>query len=277
MIRAGLDRLFSTEMLKALPDAIGGLAAVAILIAGSRAGASTGSIAGALAALGLVLVPIRDLAVVWNFRAAYLAARDKCATALGRSQRGLYAGDVRVRLPGGPASVTVSDSGLAADEKISLDLPAGARHTLTCSPTAAEHLFSKLCGLERVTPGQIRLSDICLTNLSRASLRRDVLWLSTQPAVLKGTLRRNLALGLSKRPSDRLLERAARMAGLNTLVDKSGLDGTVSEGARGYSAAERAALSLARILLCKTKLLTWVQTMLRRPSLPPGHAGRSRS
>lgn len=241
--------------------------------------------------------------------------------------------------------MTVSDLGFAADEKISLDLPAGAHHALSCSPTAAEHLFSTLCGLERVTPGQIRLSGICLTNLSRASLRRDVLWLSTQPAVLKGTLRRNLALGLSKRPSDRLLERAARMAGLNTLVDKSGLDGTVSEGARGYSAAERAALSLARILLCKPKLLlvdgagwhlpemaqqalcahirktdatlllhpdlskfdvcnffpdkqavtlpcnraeqpaffsvlpqlTWVQTMLRRPSLPPGHAGRSRS
>lgn len=255
MISAGLDRLFYTEMLKALPDAIGGFAAVAILIAGSSAGASTGAIAGALAALGLVLLPMRDLAVVWNSRAAYLAAREKCVTALGRSQRGLYAGAVRVRLPGGPASLSVSDLGLAADEKISLDLPAGACHTLTCSPIAAEHLFSTLCGLERVTPGQIRLSGICLTNLSRASLRRGVLWLSTQPAVLKGTLRRNLALGLTKRSSDRLLERAARMAGLKAIVEKSGLDGNISEGARGFSAAERAALSLARIFLCKPKLL----------------------
>jgi ABC-type transport system involved in cytochrome bd biosynthesis fused ATPase/permease subunit len=68
--------------------------------------------------------------------------------------------------------------------------------------------------------------------------------------VLTGSLRRNLALGLLRRPSDVRLRKAARAAGLRAVMDRiGGLDGVLSEGGRSLTAADRSALSLARILL----------------------------
>lgn len=79
MIRAGLQRLLWAESLKALPEAMAGLAACAVIV--------IGTLAGALAAIGLVLTPVRDLASVWNFRAAHLAAHRKCEAALARNHQ----------------------------------------------------------------------------------------------------------------------------------------------------------------------------------------------
>lgn len=249
MIHAALRRLVWAESLKALPDAVAGLAVCAVIVTGAQTGASTGTIAGALAAIGLVLKPLRDLASVWNFRAAYLAARSKCVAALNREQR--ETGQADIRLPKGPVHVVVQDLQAPSGAILSLDIPAGQTHALTCDPSDADALFSALCGLERVPPGHVTLSGICLTDLSRGSLRRGVQRLTSTPVVLKGSLRRNLALGLLHRPSDDKLAQAARAAGLGGLMDRiGGLDGSLTEGGRTLSTGDRSALSLARILLC---------------------------
>lgn len=254
MIRAGLARLTWAETLKALPDALAGIAAAAIVLAGAGAGTGSGAIAGALAALGLLLAPLRDLAGVWNLRSAYVAARGKCAAVLGRPQRALYAADAR--LPQGPVALRIAGLEAAPGESLSLDLPAGATHALACSPEAAEWLFCTLCGLENVDPGRIMFAGQCLTGLSRGSLRRSVQRLCAGPVMLRGSLRRNLALGLRTRPTDTRLERAARRAGLGALLDRTGgLDATLPEMGRGLSAAELSAISLARLLLARPGLV----------------------
>lgn len=254
MIRAALHRLLWAESLKALPDAVAGLAACAVIVTGAQNGASTGTIAGALAAIGLVLTPLRDLASVWNFRAAFLAARKKCAASLTRKQRGAGQGDTR--LPRGPLNVTVRDLPMPQGGTLSLDIAAGEAHTLTCAPSDADTLFSVLCALETVRPGHITLSGICQTKLSRGSFRRGVYRISSTPVVLKGSLRRNLSLGLLHRPSDAKLKKAAQAAGIGGLMDRiGGLDGPLSEGGRSLSAADRIGLSLARLLLRKPQLV----------------------
>lgn len=254
MIHAALHRLFWAEALKALPDAVAGLAACAVIVAGAHYGASTGTIAGALAAIGLVLTPLRDLASVWNFHAAYLAARKKCNAALSRAQRATGQGDTR--LPTGPLRVTVRDLPMPQGNTLSLDIAAGKTHALTCTPDEADTLFSALCGLEPVPPGHISLSGHGLTDLSRGSLRRGVHRLSSAPVVLKGSLRRSLSLGLLNRPSDAKLRKTAQAAGLRTLMNRiGGLDGALAEGGRNLSPADRSALSLARILLGKPQLV----------------------
>ncbi|MEF8794659.1 ABC transporter transmembrane domain-containing protein [Thiohalorhabdus sp.] len=254
MIRAGLRRVFWAESLKALPDALAGLAACAIIVTGAWTGTGTGTIAGALAAIGLVLTPLRDLASVWNFRAAYLAANRKCEAALTRSQRTVGAGDKR--LPDGPVRLCLRDLPMPQGGVLSLDVPPGDGQTLTCDPRDADVLFSALCGLEQVPPRSITLSDLCLTDLSRGSLRRGVQRLDSQPAVLKGSLRRNLALGLRQCPSDKKLTRVARKAGLGDLLERlGGLDGALAEGGRDLSARERSALSLSRLLLAQPQLV----------------------
>lgn len=254
MIRAALHRLLWAETLKALPDIVAGFAVCAVIITGAQTGAGAGTIAGALAAIGLVLAPLRDLASVWNFRAAYLTARKKAAAVLARDPRGVGQGDCR--LPKGPVRLAAHDFPVASGEALSFDIPAGRSQTLTCDPSDADTLFSALCGLEKVLPGQITLSGICLSSLSRGSLRRGVQRVTSRPVILKGSLRRNLALGLSDRPADDTLEQAARRAGLGGLMARgAGLESTLHEGGRGLSAAERSALALARILLGKPKLV----------------------
>ncbi|MBD3738964.1 MAG: ABC transporter ATP-binding protein, partial [Pseudomonas balearica] len=254
MIRAALHRLFWAEMLKALPDAVAGFAACAVIVTGAQSGTSTGTIAGALAAIGLVLTPLRDLASVWNFRAAYLAARKKCLAALAREQRQTGHGDTR--LPNGPIDVLIKDLPTSGGTLLSLNIPAGETCALPCAPGDADVLFSALCGLEPVPGDHIILSGLCLTDLSRGSLRRGVHRLTSTPVVLKGSLRRNLALGLQNRPSEAKLGKAAKTAGLDALMDRiGGLDGALSEGGRDLSSADRSALSLARILLGKPQLV----------------------
>jgi ABC-type multidrug transport system fused ATPase/permease subunit len=254
MIRAATRRLVWAESLKALPDAVAGLAACAVIVTGARTGAGTGTIAGALAAIGLVLTPLRDLASVWNFRAAHDAAHWKCAAALAREQRGI--GQGVTRLPGGPVQVRVRDLEMPRGPALSLEVAAGAAHGLSCAPSEADTLFSALCGLERVRPGAITLSGVCMTELSRGSLRRGVHRLISTPLVLKGSLRRNLAIGLLHRPSDTRLTDAAHAAGLDGLMDRvGGLDGRLTEGGRTLSAPERSAISLARILLGRPQLV----------------------
>jgi len=254
MIHAALHRLLWAESLKALPDAMAGLSACAVIVIGAQTGVSSGTIAGALAAIGLVLNPLRDLASVWNFRAAYLAARKKCIAALSREQRGSGQGDIR--LPRGPLDLVVRDFQAPSGATLSLDIPAGRAHSLTCDPSDADNLFSALSGLENVRPGQVTLSDICLTDLSRGSLRRGVLSVTSTPLVLNGSLRRNLALGLRSPPSDSALEKAARRAGLAGFMDRTdGLNGLLSEGGRGLSAADRSALSVARLVLGRPQLV----------------------
>lgn len=254
MIRAAMRRLAWAESLKSLPDAVAGLAACAVIVTGAQTGAGTGTIAGALAAIGLVVTPLRDLASVWNFRAAYLAARRKCIAALTREQRSTGRGNAR--LPRGPLDVEVRDLPMPEGHVLSLEISGGGQCDLTCAPSDADALFSALCGLEKIPPGHVALSGICLTELSRGSLRRGVHQLSSTPAVLMGSLRRNLALGLSRRPSDAALEQAAREAGLVALLDKiGGLDGPLTEGGRTLSTHDRSALSLARILLGRPQLV----------------------
>lgn len=254
MIRAGLHRLYWAEALKALSDAVAGLAACAVIVIGAQADVSTGTIAGALAAIGLALTPLRDLASVWNFHAAYRAARKKCDAALKREVRA--PGEGEKRLPHGSVSVRLRDLSMPRGAPLSINIPAGERHSLTCDQRAADALFSALCGLEQVSPGQITLSGICLTELSRGSLRRGVHRLDSTPAVLRGSLRRNLALGLLHRPPNETLEKTARSAGLGHLLDElGGLHGPVAEGGRNLSAQERSALSLARTLLGAPQLV----------------------
>jgi ABC-type multidrug transport system fused ATPase/permease subunit len=254
MVRAALHRLLWAESLKAVPDAVAGLAACAVIVTGAQTGAETGTIAGALAAIGLVLSPMRDLAGVWNFHAAHRAAHRKAVAALSRDQRGTGRGDLR--LPKGPLPVAVRGFRAPSGAVLSLDISKGQSHSLTCDPSDADALFSALRGLEKLPRGRITLAGICLTELSRGSLRRGVHSVTSTPVVLCGSLRRNLALGLATRPPDKTLERTARTVGLGPLMDRiGGLDGLLAEGGRDLSARERSALSLARARLARPQIV----------------------
>lgn len=254
MITASMDRVLWSETLKSMSDLVAALAASGIILVGAMTDASIGSIAGALAAVGLIVTPLRDLASVWNFRAAHAAASRKCLAALQRQSRSVYAG--QNCLPKGSVAISIRDFGLPSGCRLSQEIRAGSIDVLRCASADADLLFAVLCGLEDLQPDKIMLAGICLTRLSRGSLRRDVHHLVANPLVLKGSLRRNLVLGLSRRPPDEVLEAVALKAGLKCLLQRiNGLQGKLAEGGRDLSGTERCRIAVARLLLSRPKLV----------------------
>ncbi len=82
LIASALERARGAAFLRAVPDAVSGLAAASVFLVALRSGAPAAEAAGALAAVGLLIQPMRDLAGVWDKHRAWLAARDKCQSLL---------------------------------------------------------------------------------------------------------------------------------------------------------------------------------------------------
>ena len=254
MVRAALAHRFGVESLKALPDVAAGVAAALVIFAGYQAGLDTGSIAAALAALGLLLSPLRDLGGVWNHRAAYRAAAIKAGAALSRAQRDVYRGGKS--LPKGGVDVVFEKVALASGMQLSFQAEGGMATELVLGELDAESVIDMLLGLDSPQAGAILLSGIDLRDLSRGTLRREVLRIGTMPDILQGSLRRALMMGCDVRPDDDALTQMAHDAGLSALLDRvGGLDGTVLEGGKNLAQAERLAISLVRIRLSRPRLV----------------------
>lgn len=254
MIRAALRHRLGVETLKALPDLATGVAAALVILVGYREALGTGAIAAALATLGLLLAPLRDLGSLWNHRAAHRVAALKARALLSRTPRNLYRRGKS--LPNGPLDVLFEDVVLPSGDRLALALPGGRSTDLEVADRDADCLRDLVLGLESPRSGRVLLSGIDMTELSRGTLRRNIDCLSTQTTLLRGSLRRALLMGCESRPDDATVERAARKAGLGGLLDRlGGLDGTVPEGGRTLTRAEHAAIARTRIALARPRLI----------------------
>lgn len=254
MVKAALQHRLHVEILKALPDLAAGVAAALVILAGHRAGLGTGTIAAALAALGLLLSPLRDLGGVWNHRAAFRAARVKAEAALSRRQRDVYrAGKA---LPKGAVDVVFADVALPSGNSLSVRAEGGMTTDLVIGELDAEAVIDMLLGLDTPPQGEILLCGIDLRDLSRGTLRRGVQRIGGRPDILQGSLRRVLVMGCDHRPDDATLGRLSREAGLGDLLDRiGGLGGTVLESGKNLTQSERVAISLVRIRLVPPRLV----------------------
>lgn len=254
MIRAALRHRRVAETLKVLPDLAAGIAAALIVYLGHGAGLTPASIAAALAVLGLLLAPLRELGGVWNHRAGFLAARVKAEAALSRGQRDLYrAGQT---LPRGPVNIVFEEVALPSGATFSLHVAAGETVHLPLGELDAGAVIDMLLGLDAPPSGRILMSGINLRDLSRGSLRRGVVEVGTSPEILQGSLRRALLMGCSDCPEDSVLDALARREGLGPLVDRlGGLGGTVREGGRNLTRGERLAISFVRVHLLRPRLI----------------------
>lgn len=260
MIAAALHHRRSVETLKALPDMAAGLSASLIVLCGHRAGAPTGDMAAALAALGLLLAPLRDLGGVWNHRAAHAVAAAKAAAACSGTARDLYRAGRS--LPRGPVDVVFENLALPSGTRLSARLRGGHATDLPVADIDGHRLADLLLGLDVPGPGRILLAGIDLTDLSRGTLRRNVLAVDAQPVILHGSLRRALVMGCDDRPDDARLERIARQVGLAcALARLGGLGGTVLDGGRNLTPQERRAIAVARVRLVRPRLVVVGQDM----------------
>jgi ABC-type transport system involved in cytochrome bd biosynthesis fused ATPase/permease subunit len=254
MVETALRHRLTAECLNVVPDLSAGIAAALIIVVGHMGGLGTGDIAAALATLGLLLAPLRDLGGVWNYRAAHKVASTKAQAALSRMPRDLYRAGKS--LPKGKVDVVVDDVGLPSGQRLSLKAAGGTIYDLFLDELDADFVLDMLLGLDAPPTGRIMLSGIELPDLSRGTLRRNVQSIGVRPVILQGSLRRALVMGCDDRPDDATLVRLASDAGLGKLLDRlGGLGGTVLEGGKNLTQSERLGIALVRTSLAQPRLV----------------------
>ncbi|MEM6480714.1 MAG: hypothetical protein AAF681_02635, partial [Pseudomonadota bacterium] len=198
-------------------------------------------LAAALAALALTLRPLRNATRALQQRALFLAAHDKLRLSLERET--VSRENACLQLPSGPLSLTITDD-------------AGERHafapgTVSCKTTLdLERLAPILIGAQPAERTRVFLNDIDLCDLDASRLGRRVGVLSDRPLILKGSLRRNLTLGLNNRPADSEIMQIIQAAGHSqTLTNLGPLSRRLAERGANLTREDRIGLSLLRAII----------------------------
>ncbi len=257
LVDAALARARGAALLRAIPDAVSGMAAACVFAVALARGLPAAEAAGALAAVGLMVQPMRELAGVWDRHRAWQTAREKCLRLLDVPKLEIDRAKDST-LPKSPPNLVFSNvtSGALVDVTATA-LPGQVIGIVGANGAGKSTLLSLAAGLEHPEAGSVLLGGLSPTALTPRERREMIALIGTRSPILKGSLRRALTMGVQGRPSDRdILQQAGRF-GLDRVVARlGGLDGTVAEGGRNLSAGElrrvlltRAAISGPRLLL----------------------------
>lgn len=256
LIASARVRARAGAALRALADAVAGIAAAALLLAAFVGQVPAAEAAGAMAALGLMIHPMRDLAGVWDRWRAWTVARDKCAAVLA-------APTIERRPRAHPARADVPPclrfrgigAGPLADRDI--EAPPGQKIAIVGANGAGKSALLRLAaGLEQDERGKVSLDGVEPHDLDARERRRTIALMSPRSPILAGSLRRALTMGAARRPSDVDIVAQAQDFGLGELLLRlGGLDGMAAEGGRNLSAGEARRALLTRVALSRAKLL----------------------
>ncbi|MEM1353208.1 MAG: hypothetical protein AAGF27_12750, partial [Pseudomonadota bacterium] len=107
-----------------------------------------------------------------------------------------------------------------------------------------------LTGAQPAERARVFLNEIDLCDLDPSSLGRHVGVLSDRPLILKGSLRRNLTLGLRGRPTDFELMQRIEAAGHSQTLSRLGpLSRRLPERGATLTREDRIGLSLLRLVI----------------------------
>ena len=242
--REAVARMGRVSLLRALPQVGAALGGVAILWVAGTSGIPAADAAGALAVLAILVLPLRELADVWDRYCAWRIARSKCQRLFDQDSTLR-----RVRPIGHPVPVRFADvrfRGLRIDGEI----PAGAIAFVSGLPGSGKSsLLSLAAGHDRPESGHVAYGP------EGTSLPR-IAYVTDQSPIVHGSLRRSLTLGISPRPKAATIRKAAVGFGLRPLLDRiGGTKGRVGEGGRTLSGGESLRIALARAALAQPDLI----------------------
>jgi len=229
---------------RAIFDAAAGCAAAAVLATAFATDVAPATAAGALAALGLALQPMRRLAEVHDRRQAWRVARAQIDRALGQPALPRRSACRRRPKPDAPALV------MRNGQSCGLRVAGGEIVTIRAADhAAASVLLKRAAGLEPT-----EACAVLAFGREPATLpRRMVGYVGPASPILRGALRRNLTLGVGGTEWE--VADAVARAGLGPLATRIGLEGRLAEDGRDLSVDERARLLIGRALLERPRLL----------------------
>lgn len=228
--RNAVARIKRLALLRALPEGALGLGGVLILLQAYQASIPASSAAAALAVLAIIGLPFKQMMGVWDKYAAWTVARGRYAALLAQADWHPNAKQTRH-----PADLTLihrtETYAFAPGSEVSTaDLHVDAQAEVF----AACHAPSP-GGTWQMYPGMV------------AGRTPRVAFVTDDPVILKGSLRRVLTLGCRKRPEDDALLATCARLGLTDVVDRlGGLDGRLGETGRDLRPSEK-----LRVALCQ--------------------------
>lgn len=235
------------EALKMAPDLAAGFAAAAFLALGAHQGLSTGSIAGALAALALTATPLRNLMATVDKAAAFEVAHGRLAALLERPT--VKSKEAKKQLTKGALAVQLQ---LPDAEPLTID----EGQKLALPPALIDQITPYLTGTEPAPQGWILLGGEDAATIAPCSLGRRVALIDERPLALRGSLRRALSLGLRQRPSDQQILERIKKARLTKALDAlGGLDRRLAEGAADLTASEKTLLCALQAAVLRPGLI----------------------
>jgi len=258
--RNAVARAGVSAFVRVLPEAIylGALTAILVLAA-HRLSAGTGSIgalAGAFMLLGLLALPLRDLARVFDYRQNFKVARRKLEQILSEAAESERVKPTkRVPLSGALMFRRVTLEGLL--EGFSARVPSGLNIAIVGPTGGGKSLLLALAaGLARPDKGRVRLDGVAVDRLPSGVLARNVGMVSAELPLLRGTIRDNLVYR-DETATDEEVERTIRAFGLNVLARDlpDGLETRIADGGVDLSAGTAQRIHLARAILGQPKLL----------------------
>lgn len=118
-------------------------------------------------------------------------------------------------------------------------------------------IFSLLERYYEPTKGEILVGDIPVKDISLASWRKQIGYVSQESAMMAGTIRENLCYGLEEEVSDERLWNAAKMAYADEFIRvfKDGLDTEVGERGVKLSGGQKQRIAIARAFLRDPNIL----------------------
>jgi ABC-type transport system involved in cytochrome bd biosynthesis fused ATPase/permease subunit len=247
---AAVRREWLAGGIRALPDAGSGLAAALCLWTCMRLGLGVPDAVAALTALAMIVRPLRHLADVTDRRRAYLVASDKLDRMLATPRMPRLA---REDVPRDAPAIRAISVEMPALAPLDLLLGRGALRRLSGPPGSGKSAFlTALAGLDMPPDA------VCFEVLGAApgaAPTGQVLYLGSQALRLRGSLRREVTIGIGRNPDDAEIAHALGRAGLSDLLTRlGGPEGRVAEGRRNLTASEGARLHLARALLSQPAL-----------------------
>ncbi len=236
---------------RAVPDVVGGIAAASILGIAAMVDVSPATAAGTLAALGLAIQPLRDLATVQDRHEAWRVAVARIDRALG-----IPALRPRTKLRRSPNmnKPALSITALAEADGMpeSLFVERGGITVVEAATDEPSPLLLAAAGIEPLFGARIRVFGCPPHTVPTGT----VSYVGPASPIIRGSLRRNLLLGLSGGHKDERLLAVIDRLGLADLAARlGGLDGSISECGRNLGRLDAARLLVARAILGSAPLM----------------------
>lgn len=248
-----LLRLRLIECLRALPEVLSGLVAAFVLFDGSVRGLPAGEIAASLAALGLLAFGLLQVSAIADRLSGWKVASAKLEKYLSeRLQNPARASSAKVKFAYPASTISIEAPEIILSGSISASI--GSLVHATCHQP--ERILAALGGVGSESSVVIKLDGALLEDITAGSIRRNIGIVSTDPTVLKGSVRRNLTLALRQRPNDTAILRRIGRAGLQASLDElGGLDGRLSEGARTLADSDRIKIAALQTIVARQRFL----------------------